>query len=56
MLINYVIPQVVQTVAEELYRLMSCVQKFSVPGRQQARVDISVIQEFFSKYSTSKAE
>lgn len=56
MLINCVIPQVVQTVAEELYRLMSCVQKFSLSGKQQARVDISVIQEFFAKYSTIKAE
>lgn len=54
-LIDNVIPQVVQTIAEELYRLMSCVQKFSLAGSQQACADISVLQEFLSNYSTPKA-
>ncbi|GJQ70006.1 hypothetical protein Trydic_g13367 [Trypoxylus dichotomus] len=55
-LIDSVLPQVVQTIAEELYRLMSCVQKFSIHGIQQAHIDISALQEFFSAYSTPKAK
>ncbi|KAF7272116.1 hypothetical protein GWI33_015080 [Rhynchophorus ferrugineus] len=54
-LLNAVLPQVVETVAEELFRLMSCVQKFSREGAVQARADISVLQDFLSGYSTEKA-
>lgn len=54
-LLNSILPQIVQTVAEELYRLMSCVQKFSVQGIQQARADIIALKESFSCYSTDKA-
>lgn len=55
-LLNAVLPQVVETVAEELYRLMSCVQKFSREGAVQARADISALQEFLGGYSTEKAK
>ncbi|KAF5284856.1 hypothetical protein FQR65_LT13408 [Abscondita terminalis] len=55
-LVNSVLPQVVQTIAEELYRLMSCVKKFSTAGIQQARADICVLQEIFAPYSTDKAK
>lgn len=55
-LVNIILPQVVQTVAEELYRLMSCVQKFSIFGVQQARADIGALQEIFLGYSTPKAK
>lgn len=54
-LLDSVLPQIVQTIAEELYRLMSCVQKFSLPGIQQARADIRALQEAFSNYLTDKA-
>lgn len=54
-LLGSILPQIVQTIAEELYRLMSCVQKFSVAGIQQARADISALKETFSFYSTQKA-
>ncbi|XP_966441.2 exocyst complex component 2 [Tribolium castaneum] len=54
-LLESVLPQVVLTIAEELYRLMSCVQKFSKGGAQQARADISALQIFFDHYSTPKA-
>ncbi|KAJ3639449.1 hypothetical protein Zmor_002810 [Zophobas morio] len=54
-LLESVLPQVVLTIAEELYRLMSCVQKFSKGGAQQARADISALQIFFDHYSTHKA-
>lgn len=55
-LVDSVLPQVVQTIAEELYRLMSCVQKFSTAGIQQAHIDISALQEFFQGYSTPRAK
>lgn len=52
---NNVLPQIVQTIAEELYRLMSCVRKFSVAGIQQARADIGALQEMFAIYLNDKA-
>lgn len=55
-LVDSILPQVVQTIAEELYRLMSCVQNFSVCGIQQARADIGALQETFRLYSTPKAK
>ncbi|KAF5294233.1 hypothetical protein FQA39_LY13481 [Lamprigera yunnana] len=55
-LVVSVLPQVVQTIAEELYRLMSCVKKFSVAGIQQARADICALQEILLPYSTVKAK
>lgn len=55
-LVDSVLPLVVQTIAEELYRLMSCVQNFSKPGVQQAHIDINALQEVFSDYSTQKAK
>lgn len=54
-LVDSVLPQVVQTIAEELYRLMSCVQRFSIAGIQQAHIDIRALQDIFSSYSTEKA-
>ncbi|CAG9770849.1 unnamed protein product [Ceutorhynchus assimilis] len=55
-LLNAVLPQVVETVAEELYRLMSCAQRFSREGAVQARADIIALQEFLEGYSTEKAQ
>lgn len=55
-LLDSILPQIIQTIAEELYRLMSCVQKFSVCGIQQARADITALKEAFSHYSTEKAK
>lgn len=54
-LLDAVLPQIVETVAEELYRLMSCVQKFSREGALQARVDIMALHEFLSDFLTDKA-
>lgn len=54
-LLESVLPQVVLTIAEELYRLMSCVQKFSKEGAQQATADINALQLFFDHYCTQKA-
>ncbi|XP_050302018.1 exocyst complex component 2 isoform X2 [Anthonomus grandis grandis] len=55
-LLNAVLPQVVETVAEELYRLMSCVQKFSREGAVQARADISALSDILAGYSTENAQ
>lgn len=54
-LLENVIRQVVQTIAEELFRLMSCVRNFSKAGAQQARTDIVALKEFFSHYCTEDA-
>lgn len=56
-LIRSVLPQVVQTISEELYRLMSCVQcTFSTFGVQQARIDIAALQMCFKSYLTPTAQ
>ncbi|XP_045468406.1 exocyst complex component 2-like [Harmonia axyridis] len=54
-LLDMILPQIVQTIAEEVYRLMSCVRKFSNPGSQQARIDIKAMREFFSYYCNETA-
>lgn len=56
--IYYILSHIVETIAEELSRLMSCVKstKFSTQGNQQARIDITALQETFSAFTTSTAE
>ncbi|KAJ8933784.1 hypothetical protein NQ314_013820 [Rhamnusium bicolor] len=55
-LLDNVLPKIVETISEELYRLMSCVQKFSKAGAQQARADICALQEFFEGYLSENAK
>ncbi|KAK9884498.1 hypothetical protein WA026_007339 [Henosepilachna vigintioctopunctata] len=55
-LLDMILPQIVQTIAEELYRLMSCVRKFSTNGALQARIDVLAMKEFFSHYVTEHAK
>lgn len=55
-LLHSILIKIVETIAEELYRLMSCVQKFSKEGAQQARLDISTLMEFFESYSSDVAK
>lgn len=55
-LVDSVLPQVVQTIAEELYRLMDCVRNFSTAGIQQATADIRMLREVFQGYLTSEAK
>lgn len=47
---------IIQTVAEELARLMSCVQKFSNYGAFQANIDIQLIRDALRLYSNGKAK
>ncbi|XP_060533732.1 exocyst complex component 2 [Cylas formicarius] len=56
LLLDAVLPQVIETVAEELYRLMSCVKKFSPQGGQQATADIYALQAFLQDYCTEEAQ
>lgn len=52
-----VLPQLVETVAEELARLMVCLdKKFNVNGTEQACADIAAIREAVKVYSTATAE
>lgn len=43
-------------VAEELARLMSCVQRFSANGALQANIDIRFIQDSLKLYSNTTAK
>lgn len=55
-LLRPVLQPIVQTVAEELARLMTCVQKFNVNGALQAKVDINVIRDAVRVYSNETAK
>ncbi|XP_001654115.2 exocyst complex component 2 [Aedes aegypti] len=55
-LLRPVLQPIVQTVAEELARLMTCVQKFNVNGALQAKVDIHVIRDAVRVYSNETAK
>lgn len=55
-LLTKILPQIVETIAEELYRLMSCVKKFNKCGAQQARIDVGALQEFFTDFCNEKAK
>nr|XP_023022943.1 exocyst complex component 2 [Leptinotarsa decemlineata] len=55
-LLDSVLPRIVETISEELYRLMSCVQKFSKEGNQQARIDVGALQDFFQDYISDDAK
>lgn len=46
---------IVQTVAEELARLMQCVQKFSEYGKFQANIDIQLMRDALKLYSNDAA-
>lgn len=55
-LVSRVLTQIVETVAEELSRLMSCVTRFSAEGNEQARADIQAIQETVRLFTTPTAQ
>uniref|UniRef100_A0A1Y9H2W3 Exocyst complex component 2 n=1 Tax=Anopheles dirus TaxID=7168 RepID=A0A1Y9H2W3_9DIPT len=55
-LLRPILEPIVQTVAEELARLMTCVQKFNVSGALQATVDINVIRDAVRVYSNETAK
>ncbi|KAG7207719.1 hypothetical protein KM043_009335 [Ampulex compressa] len=54
-LLMRVLSHIVETIAEELARLMSCVTQFRPAGVIQARVDIILLRNTLKSYSTSRA-
>ncbi|XP_046625884.1 exocyst complex component 2 isoform X1 [Neodiprion virginianus] len=54
-LLKRVLSHIVETVAEELARLMSCVTRFSPSGAVQARVDITLLTSAVHSYITPRA-
>jgi exocyst complex component 2 len=55
-LLRPILEPIVQTVAEELARLMSCVQKFNANGAMQANIDIRLIRDSVQVYSNETAK
>lgn len=55
-LLKRVLSHIVETIAEELNRLMSCVTRFSPSGIIQARTDIYVLSKAFEPYITQRAK
>ncbi|KOC62504.1 Exocyst complex component 2 [Habropoda laboriosa] len=55
-LLQRVLSHIVETVAEELARLMSCVTQFRPPGIVQARTDIILLRNALQSYSTTRAK
>lgn len=55
-LLYRVLSHIVETVAEELARLMSCVTQFGPAGIVQARTDITLLRSALQPYSTPRAK
>lgn len=56
LLLRSILEPIVQMVAEELARLMSCVQRFSATGAVQANIDIRFLRDALKLYSNSTAK
>lgn len=54
-LLKRVLSHIVETVAEELARLMSCVTRFSSSGAVQATADITLLKSAIQAYTTTRA-
>lgn len=55
-LLHKIISDIVETIAEELSRLMSCVTKFNNNGRLQAAIDIIGLKRVLKIFVTKNAE
>ncbi|XP_068145979.1 exocyst complex component 2 [Drosophila tropicalis] len=55
-LLRPILESIVQTISEELARLMSCVQRFSYTGAIQAHVDIRLLRDVLECYSNETAK
>ncbi|KAK6630582.1 hypothetical protein RUM43_014567 [Polyplax serrata] len=53
-LVQKIMSKIVDTVAEELARLMSCVKEFSLAGAIQARADVLAVEEATKLFVTRK--
>lgn len=54
-LLQRILSHIIETIAEELARLMSCVTQFRPAGIIQARTDIILLRNALRTYSTSRA-
>lgn len=55
-LLRPILESIVQTISEELARLMSCVQHFSYTGAIQAHVDIRLLRDALDNYANETAK
>lgn len=55
-LLRPILESIVQTISEELARLMSCVQRFSFTGAVQAHVDIRLLRDALEGYVNETAK
>lgn len=56
LLLRAILEPIIQMVAEELARLMTCVQRFSANGALQANIDIRFMRDTLKLYSNSTAK
>jgi len=54
-LLERILSHIIETIAEELARLMTCVTQFRPAGIIQARTDIILLRNALQAYSTSRA-
>lgn len=55
-LLRPILEQIIQTIAEELARLMSCVEGFNTNGKKQATLDIRMLRDALRVYSNERAK
>jgi exocyst complex component 2 len=55
-LLRPILEQIVQTIAEELSRLMTSVDEFNGNGKKQATLDIRLIRDAVRLYSNERAK
>lgn len=55
-LLRPILEQIIQTIAEELARLMACVEEFNTNGKKQATLDIRMLRDALRVYSNERAK
>lgn len=55
-LLRPILEQIIQTIAEEVARLMVCVDEFNINGKKQATLDIRMLRDALKVYSNERAK
>lgn len=55
-LLRPILEQIIQTIAEEVARLMVCVDEFNTNGKKQATLDIRMLRDALKVYSNERAK
>lgn len=55
-LLRPILEQIIQTIAEEVARLMACVEGFNVNGKKQATLDIRLLRDALRVYTNERAK